>query len=66
MAANLIAAFLFGAVGFVAFAYGKKQGSFKPMVIGAILLVYPYFISNTIALYAVGIILTSALFVFRD
>lgn len=66
MVANLIAAFLFGAVGFVAFAYGKKQGSFKPMLIGAILLVYPYFISNTIVLYAVGAALTLSLFIFRD
>ncbi|MBI5874209.1 MAG: hypothetical protein HZB36_08780 [Candidatus Omnitrophica bacterium] len=66
MVANLVAAFFFGAVGFVAFAYGKKQGSFKPMAIGAILLIYPYFISNTIALYAVGIILTVSLFIFRE
>lgn len=66
MAANLIGGFLFGSIGFVAFVYGKKQASWKPMLIGGLLLAYPYFVSNTIALYAVGVILTAALFIFRD
>lgn len=66
MGINLIGGFLFGAIGFVALVYGKKQGSARPMVIGALLIGYPYFVSNTIALYVVGIILTASLFIFRD
>ena len=66
MGINLIGGFLFGAIGFVAFVYGKRQASARPMVIGALLISYPYFVSNTIALYVVGIILTASLFIFRD
>ena len=66
MGANLIGGFLFGSIGFVAFVYGKRQASVKPMVIGALLIGYPYFISNTIALYAIGIILTVSLFIIKD
>jgi len=66
MGANLIGCFLFSAVGFMALTYGKKQGSAKPMVLGALLLVFPYFVSNTLALYGVGLCLTAALFIPRS
>lgn len=66
MTATLICGVLFGGIGFVAFVYGKKRASFKPMVIGVLLMGYPYFISNAVALYLIGIILTAALFIFRD
>ena len=65
-AANLIGGLIFGSIGFVAFVYGKKQASFKPMGIGFALMAYPYFIPNTIAIYAIGIVLTASLFLFRD
>ena len=64
--ANLIGWTLFGAVGFVAFVYGKRQGAIKTMLIGLSLMAYPYFVSNTIAMYAVGVALTATLFLFRD
>ena len=63
---NLIGGIIFGSIGFAAFIYGKKQASFKPMIIGITLMAYPYFIPNTIAMYAVGVLLAAALFVFRD
>ena len=61
-----MAGIIFGGIGFVFFIYGKKQASFKPMVIGIVMMVYPYLITNTIALYVIGILLTIAAFVFRD
>ena len=64
--ADLFGWLIFGAIGFVAFMYGKRQVSWKAMAIGAALMVYPYFVSNTIAMYIVGVVLTAALFVFRD
>ena len=64
--AVIMAGLIFGSVGFVAFMYGKKQGSAKAIVIGVLLMAYPYFIQNTIALYGIGIALTIALFIFRD
>ena len=64
--ANLIGWTLFGAVGFVAFVYGKRQSAIKTMLLGVTLMAYPYFVSNTLAMYVVGIALTAALFIFRD
>lgn len=60
--ANIFAGILFGAIGFSAFLYGKKQASAKALILGIILMVYPYFVPNTIASYAIGIVLTAALF----
>ncbi len=64
--ANILGCLIFGAVGFVAFVYGKKQSSWKPLVIGIALMGYPYFISNTVALYVVGLFLCAALYFLRD
>ena len=63
--ASLFASIVFGAIGFGAFLYGKKQALFKPMLLGIFLMVYPYFISNTLLLYGVGIALTAALFLWQ-
>lgn len=64
--ADIIVWVIFGAVGFVAFMYGKRQVEWKVMAIGMALMVYPYFVSNTIVLYVVGVALTVPLFIFRD
>ena len=48
---------LFGSVGFGFFIYGKKQKAFVPLVCGLVLMVIPYFISNTILLVAIGVAL---------
>ena len=65
-AANLIGGFVFGSVGFVAFVYGKRMSLWKPMFVGIALMVYPYFISGDIALYAIGIVGSASLFFLRD
>ncbi|MEP6656240.1 MAG: hypothetical protein ABJC33_03340 [Betaproteobacteria bacterium] len=65
-AAGIFAWVLFGAIGFAAFFYGRKMLAWKPMVLGVALMVYPYFIAATWALYAVGAALCVALFLFRD
>ena len=63
---NLIGGFLFSAVGFVAFVYGKKMALLRPMLLGIVLMVYPYFVSDTRLLYGIGAVLTAALFVFKE
>ena len=65
-AANLLGGVIFSSIGFGAFLYGKKQTSWKAMTIGVVLMAYPYFISDTVIMYACGLVLTVALFVFRD
>ncbi|MFH1692383.1 MAG: hypothetical protein ABIC68_07490 [Candidatus Omnitrophota bacterium] len=59
----LIGGILFGCVGFVAFIYGKKNAEFKPMILGVLLMGYPYFFKNTIAVYVAGVVLTVLLFI---
>jgi len=65
-AATLFASLLFGIVGFAAFRYGKKSPSLKAMLLGAALMVYPYFVEDIWLLYVIGVALTAGLFVWRD
>lgn len=64
--AALFGLILFGAVGLAAFIYGKKAGLWRPAIIGIALMVYPYFISDTWLLYALGCGLCCALFFWRE
>ncbi len=64
--AVIVANLLFGSIGFVAFIYGKRMHIWKPMFIGLALMAYTYFITNTIVLFGIGVVLTASLFVFRD
>ena len=57
---------LFGAIGLAAFIYGKRMVLYRPMVIGIVLMAYPYFVAQTWLLYAVGCALCLGLFVFRE
>ena len=62
---NLIVGLIFSGIGIVAFVYGKKQGSFKPLLIGIALMVYPYFLTSTFWLCTVGIGLCLLLYYWR-
>ena len=50
---------LFGSIGTVYLIYGKRQSSVIHIVVGAILLVYPYLFSNAILIFITGAILTA-------
>jgi hypothetical protein len=63
--AKTAACIIFGAIGFVAFVYGKKNAFWRTMIIGFALMVYPYFFSGTLAIYLIGIILTAVLYFWR-
>jgi len=63
--AKIAACMIFGAIGFVAFVYGKKNAFWRPMFIGLALMVYPYFFSGTLPIYLIGIVLTAALYFWR-
>jgi len=51
---SLLWGVLFGSLGFGYFLYGKKQGAVIPLVCGLLLMVFPYFISNTALVVLVG------------
>ena len=62
----LLGAILFGLVGYAAYRYGKKAGLPTPKWIGVALMFYPYAISETWLLYAVGSGLCIGLYIFRE
>jgi len=64
--AALFALILFGLIGTVALMYGKRMQEWKPMVIGAVMVIYPYFVSQTWLIYVIGCALCVALYFFRD
>jgi hypothetical protein len=61
----LFASLLFGAIGLSALVYARKMSAFKPAILGVALMAYPYFVSDSLLLWGVGIALTIALFVFN-
>jgi hypothetical protein len=56
---------LFGSVGFGYFLYGKKQAAVVPLVCGIALMIFPYFVSNTLILVVVGIALAALPYFYR-
>ncbi len=65
-AANLIGGFVFGAIGFVAFIYGKRMNLWKPMFLGLGLMIYPYFVADDKIMLVIGILGTTGLFFVRE
>lgn len=55
--AYIVGAILFGMIGFVAYRYGKSMSIPATKWIGIALMLYPYAISATWLLYAVGVAL---------
>ncbi len=51
---NLLAGLIFGTIGLGAFSYGRKLELWQPRAIGAALMAYPYFVSNSWLLWSIG------------
>jgi len=56
---------LFSSIGLGFFLYGKKQRAVVPLVCGLVLMIYPYFIPNVLALVAIGAALTAVPYFWR-
>ena len=65
-AATLLGGLIFSGIGFIALVYGKKTARIKTAALGLILMIYPYFIYETILVYTIGIVLTLCLFIYND
>ena len=63
--ASLLWGVVFGAVGLAYFVYGKKQQRFIPLLCGIGLMIFPYFMSNTVLLVVVGLALSAIPYFFR-
>ena len=64
--AYLLWGVLFSSIGLGMFIYGKKQAYHSACICGLVLMVYPYFISNTYLLVLLGIVITAAPYFWRD
>jgi hypothetical protein len=51
---TLLWGLLFGSIGLGFLIYGRKQRAVVPLVCGLGLMIFPYFVSNTILLIAIG------------
>jgi hypothetical protein len=50
-----------GTIGLALFIYGKKQARWPQMAVGLALMVYPYFLTGTVPIIAVGLALGALL-----
>lgn len=48
---------LFGSIGIGYFIYGKRQRAVVPLVCGLALMIFPYLVSSTLPLVAIGAVL---------
>ena len=48
---------LFGSIGLCFFVYGRRQKTVVPLVCGVALMIFPYFVSNTLVLVILGLAL---------
>jgi hypothetical protein len=60
--AAFFAMLIFGSIGLGAFIYGKKVLVLRPIVLGLVLMIYPYFVSGAMLLWGIGTLLTVGLF----
>lgn len=63
--ANIVWALLFGAVGIGYFTYGRRQDHKSALLAGIALMIYPYFVSGTLAMIAVGAALLALPFLLK-
>ena len=62
---ELLWGLLFSSIGLGFFVYGRKQAMIVPLVCGLALIVYPYFMPNTVALVLTGLVLVTIPYFFR-
>ena len=63
--AVLLWGLLFGSIGIGFLVYAKQQKAVVPLVVGLVLSIYPFFISNVYALVLIGLALTAVPYFIR-
>ena len=61
----LLWSLFFGSFGLGFFVYGRKQKAVVPLVCGLALMIFPYFVSNTIVLVVIGVVLMAVPYFLR-
>jgi hypothetical protein len=62
---GLIAGFLFGVIGWWLFRDGKRRAEMRIVIIGLVLMIYPYFTSGPKADWGIGIALCGLAYYLR-
>lgn len=61
-AGTLIAGFVVSGVGFVLFNYGRKMGRPPHVIVGLVLMVFPYFVPSVPLMVAIAAVLCGGLY----
>lgn len=61
----IFGAIVFGLIGFVAYRHGKKAAVPRVKWLGVALMLYPYVVPQTWLMYLVGVLLCTALYVYK-
>lgn len=64
--AYIVGAILFGVLGLFAYYYGKRRQRRTTRWLGLALMLYPYVVPNTWALWVIGVALSGAAWFYRD
>ena len=64
--AYIVGAILFGLIGLFAYYYGRRRQHRTTKWLGLALMLYPYVVPVTWALYAIGVALSAAAWFYRD
>jgi hypothetical protein len=59
---SIAAGFVVSGVGFVLFNYGRKMGRIPHVVIGLILMVFPYFVPSVLVMFGIAALLCALLY----
>ncbi|MBF0154122.1 MAG: hypothetical protein HQL64_10325 [Magnetococcales bacterium] len=62
---GIAASLVFSLIGWVLFRYGRKNGPMSTTIYGVLLMVFPYFVTNTTYMIATGIALCILPFVIK-
>jgi predicted phage tail protein len=58
---TILMSLLVGSIGMVCFMYGKRQERLPQVIVGVLLMVYPYFVSNLILSAIIAVVLLAGL-----
>ena len=57
----LLASLAIGGIGMVSFVYGRRQRRIPQMLVGFLLMAYPYFVSNVYLMIAIAVVLLTGM-----
>jgi hypothetical protein len=59
---SIAAGFVVSGIGFVLFNYGRKMGRLPQVVVGLVLMVFPYFVPSVLAMLGITALLCGLLY----